>query len=50
MYYFMSCGLDKVIVECLVVCGFFGFVIVEILVKEVCDEMIVIIEEKLLKC
>lgn len=35
MYYLMSCGLCKEEVECLVICGFLGFVIIVILVKEV---------------
>ena len=40
MYYLMSRGLDKATAERLVVRGFLGSVIVEIPVKEVCDEMI----------
>ena len=49
MYYLMSRGLDKATAERLVVRGFLGSVIVEIPVKEVRDEMIATIEEKLLK-
>ena len=49
MYYLMSRGLDKVTAERLVVRGFLGSVIVEIPVKEVRDEMIATIEEKLSK-
>ena len=47
MYYLMSRGLDKHTAERLVVRGFLGSVIVEIPVKEVRDEMIATIEEKL---
>ena len=49
MYYLMSRGLDKATAERLVVRGFLGSVIVEIPVKEVRDEMIATIEEKLSK-
>ena len=49
MYYLMSRGLDKSTAERLVVRGFLGSVIVEIPVKEVRDEMIATIEEKLSK-
>ena len=49
MYYLMSRGLDKETAERLVVRGFLGSVIVEIPVKEVRDEMIATIEEKLSK-
>ena len=49
MYYLMSHGLDKATAERLVVRGFLGSVIVEIPVKEVRDEMIATIEEKLSK-
>ena len=49
MYYLMSRGLDKATAERLVVRGFLGSVIVEIPVKEVRDEMIEGIEEKLAK-
>lgn len=49
MYYLMSRGLDKKTAERLVVRGFLGSVIVEIPVKEVRDEMITTIEEKLTK-
>ena len=47
MYYLMSRGLDQHTAERLVVRGFLGSVIVEIPVKEVRDEMIATIEEKL---
>ena len=47
MYYLMSRGLDKHTAERVVVRGFLGSVIVEIPVKEVRDEMIATIEEKL---
>ena len=49
MYYLMSRGLDQATAERLVVRGFLGSVIVEIPVKEVRDEMIATIEEKLSK-
>ena len=49
MYYLMSRGLDKATAERLVVRGFLGSVIVEIPVKEVRDEMIATIEEKIVK-
>ena len=49
MYYLMSRGLDKATAERLVVRGFLGSVIVEIPVKEVRNEMIATIEEKLSK-
>ncbi|KXT86835.1 Fe-S cluster assembly protein SufD [Streptococcus oralis] len=49
MYYLMSRGLDKATAERLVVRGFLGSVIVEIPVKEVRDEMIATVEEKLSK-
>ena len=49
MYYLMSRGLDKATAERLVVRGFLGSVIVEIPVKEVREEMIATIEEKLSK-
>ncbi|MBP2624085.1 Fe-S cluster assembly protein SufD [Streptococcus oricebi] len=49
MYYLMSRGLDKATAERLVVRGFLGSVIVEIPVKEVRDEMVEGIEEKLAK-
>ena len=49
MYYLMSRGLDKATAERLVVRGFLGSVIVDIPVKEVRDEMIATIEEKLSK-
>lgn len=49
MYYLMSRGLDKATAERLVVRGFLGSVIVEIPVKEVREEMIATIEEKLVK-
>ena len=45
----MSICLDQATAERLVVRGFLGSVIVEIPVKEVRDEMIVTIEEKLSK-
>ena len=45
----MSRGLIKATAERLVVRGFFGSVIVEIPVKEVRDEMIATIEEKIVK-
>ena len=48
-YYLMSRGLDQATAERLVVRGFLGSVIVEIPVKEVRDEMIATIEEKLSK-
>ena len=47
MYYLMSRGLDQHTAERLVVRGFLGSVIIEIPVKEVRDEMIATIEEKL---
>jgi feS assembly protein sufD len=49
MYYLMSRGLDQATAERLVVRGFLGSVIVEIPVKEVREEMIQTIEDKLLK-
>ncbi|MEW4355213.1 Fe-S cluster assembly protein SufD [Streptococcus pneumoniae] len=49
MYYLMSRGLDKATAERLVVRGFLGAVITEIPVKEVRNEMIDGIEEKLSK-
>ncbi|KXT72477.1 Iron-sulfur cluster assembly protein SufD [Streptococcus sp. DD10] len=49
MYYLMSRGLDQATAERLVVRGFLGSVIVEIPVKEVREEMIATIEEKLSK-
>ncbi|MGT2846118.1 Fe-S cluster assembly protein SufD [Streptococcus massiliensis] len=49
MYYLMSRGLDKATAERLVVRGFLGSVIVEIPIKEVRDEMVESIEEKLAK-
>ena len=49
MYYLMSRGLDQATAERLVVRGFLGTVIVEIPVKEVREEMIQTIEDKLLK-
>ena len=45
----MSRGLDQATAERLVVRGFLGSVIVEIPVKEVREEMIQTIEDKLLK-
>lgn len=47
MYYLMSRGLDQATAERLVIRGFLGSVITEIPVKEVRDELIVVIEEKL---
>ncbi|MGT2667660.1 Fe-S cluster assembly protein SufD [Streptococcus rifensis] len=49
MYYLMSRGLDQATAERLVVRGFLGAVITEIPVKAVRDEMIQVLEEKLLK-
>lgn len=49
MYYLMSRGLDRATAERLVIRGFLGSVITEIPVKEVRDEMIDGIEEKLSK-
>ena len=47
MYYLMSRGLDQATAERLVIRGFLGSVITEIPVKEVRDELIAVIEEKL---
>lgn len=49
MYYLMSRGLDQATAERLVIRGFLGSVITEIPVKEVRDEMIQVIEDKLTK-
>lgn len=49
LYYLMSRGLDRATAERLVVRGFLGAVIVEIPVKEVRDDMIQVIEDKLSK-
>ncbi|MGS4787838.1 Fe-S cluster assembly protein SufD [Streptococcus sp. P25B114] len=49
MYYLMSRGLDRATAERLVIRGFLGAVITEIPVKEVRDELIAVIEEKLTK-
>ncbi|HEL1670123.1 TPA: Fe-S cluster assembly protein SufD [Streptococcus suis 2651] len=49
MYYLMSRGLDRATAERLVVRGFLGAVITEIPVKEVRDQLIAVIEEKLTK-
>ncbi|MGQ7371575.1 Fe-S cluster assembly protein SufD [Streptococcus suis] len=49
MYYLMSRGLDRATAERLVIRGFLGAVITEIPVKEVRDQMIDVIEEKLTK-
>lgn len=49
MYYLMSRGLDRATAERLVIRGFLGSVITEIPVKEVRDQMIDVIEEKLTK-
>ncbi|NQH34436.1 Fe-S cluster assembly protein SufD [Streptococcus suis] len=49
MYYLMSRGLDRATAERLVIRGFLGAVITEIPVKEVRDQMIAVIEEKLTK-
>ncbi|KXT77604.1 Fe-S cluster assembly protein SufD [Streptococcus sp. DD13] len=49
MYYLMSRGLDQETAERLVIRGFLGAVITEIPVKEVRDEMIAVIDEKLNK-
>lgn len=47
MYYLMSRGLDRATAERLVIRGFLGSVITEIPVKEVREEMIQVIEDKL---
>lgn len=47
MYYLMSRGLDKATAERLVIRGFLGTVITEIPVKEVRDEMIEVLDNKL---
>ncbi|NQG19009.1 Fe-S cluster assembly protein SufD [Streptococcus suis] len=49
MYYLMSRGLDRATAERLVIRGFLGAVITEIPVKEVRDQLIAVIEEKLTK-
>lgn len=49
MYYLMSRGLDRATAERLVIRGFLGSVITEIPVKEVREEMIQVIEDKLVK-
>lgn len=49
MYYLMSRGLDRATAERLVIRGFLGSVITEIPVKEVCDEMVQVIEDQLSK-
>ncbi|MGT2911594.1 Fe-S cluster assembly protein SufD [Streptococcus cameli] len=49
MYYLMSRGLDQATAERLVIRGFLGTVFVEIPVKEVRDEMIQVLEDKLTK-
>ncbi|MGT2711971.1 Fe-S cluster assembly protein SufD [Streptococcus oriscaviae] len=49
MYYLMSRGLDLATAERLVIRGFLGSVITEIPVKEVREELIAVIEEKLAK-
>lgn len=50
MYYLMSRGLDEETAERLVVRGFLGTVITEIPIKEVRDEMITVLDQKLDKC
>lgn len=47
MYYLMSRGLDEETAERLVVRGFLGTVITEIPIKEVRDEMITVLDQKL---
>lgn len=47
MYYLMSRGLDKDTAERLVIRGFLGSVITEIPVKDVRDEMVVVLDSKL---
>lgn len=49
MYYLMSRGLDRATAERLVIRGFLGAVITEIPVKEVRDELIQVLEDKLSK-
>lgn len=49
MYYLMSRGLDKATAERLVILGFLGSVITEIPVKTVRDEMIAVLDKKLLE-
>ena len=49
MYYLMSRGLDQATAERLVIRGFLGTVITEIPLKEVRDEMIAVLDEKLEK-
>lgn len=47
MYYLMSRGLDRDVAERLVIRGFLGAVITEIPVKEVRDEMVAVLNQKL---
>lgn len=49
MYYLMSRGLDKETAERLVILGFLGTVITEIPVKAVRDEMLAVMDSKLLQ-
>lgn len=49
MYYLMSRGLDQATAERLVILGFLGSVITEIPVKTVRDEMIAVLDKKLLE-
>lgn len=49
MYYLMSRGLDRATAERLVIRGFLGSVITEIPIKEVRDELVMVIEETLAK-